>query len=48
MAVYTEFDYLQYFTINRAFCKQFSIGLESFQGWLILVSRNITNPLLLG
>ena len=48
IAVYTRFDYLQYITINRAFYKQFSIGLESFQGWLILVSRNITNPLLLG
>ena len=49
IAVYTEFDYLQYITIdNRAFYKQLHIGLKSFQGWLILFSRNITNPFLSG
>ena len=49
IAEYTEFDYLQYITIdNRAFHKQFSTGLKSFQGWLILFSRTITNPFLSG
>ena len=49
IAVCTEFAYLQYITTdNRAFYKQFHIGLKSFQEWLILFSRNITNPFLSG